>query len=289
MINWFLELRLYAETEKHSRTFELSQTWKRLNAKYEIDRRRQALIRQYCVDNRLVCPFFRDYTFTQAEFDEVERKLLEALHMFVDDENRMYIPRGWYWTYPENHGWLWLEFRKVDEEPQWGSVPSSASPSYGTLLKQKLTMASSLPNVPAPPPPEWGLDTKMTVLHTLKVDKHTEYLLLVETNLGKWTPTTTTYALKRYNDFHAFYQQLLAFIRISSIDTSLPPFPDKGILAAKSVSKRTDAFQTLLNHIATHPDLVASPPVLKFFDVHPCPVAWRGLPYIKRTFLGIYN
>lgn len=296
VINWFLELRLYAETEKHSRTYELSQTWKRLYSKYAVDRKRQEIIRQYCVDNRLVCPFYRDYTFTAEEFEQVERKLLEALHLFIDDENRNYIPKGWYWTYPENHGWLWMEFRRLapNESSLHSSSPSSslstspASSALGQMLKQRLI--SSPPNVPIPPTPEWDLDIKITILHALKVDTHTEYLIYIENNLGKWTPHNIVYALKRYNDFLAFYQQLTAFIRIHSLDASLPPFPEKDLIQSKSsVNKRVDSFQALLTYIAEHPDLFASPPVLKFFNVHPCPVAWRGLPYVKRTFLGIYN
>jgi hypothetical protein len=280
VINWFLELRLYAETEKHSQTYDLSQTWRRLHAKFVVDRHRQELIRQYCIDNRLACPFFRDYTFTQEEFDAVEKKLLEALHLFIDDENRIYMPQGWYWTYPENHGWLWVELRRIkDTDP------------VGMALRQRLPQ--SLPNLPLPTAPEWGLNMKMTVLHTMKVDKHTEYLIAVETDLGKWAPYSLTYALKRYSDFEAFYQQLTAFIRHNSIQVTLPSFPDKGIgihVTSKSaVAKRTNAFQSLLNTIASDPDLVSCPAVFHFFDVHPCPVAWRGLPYVRRCFLGLYN
>ena len=279
---------MYAETEKHSKTFELSQTWRRLYAKYSVDRKRQEIIRQYCVDNRLMCPFYRDYTFTQEEFEVVERKLLEALHLFIDDENRNFIPKGWYWTYPENHGWLWMEFRRVSSSQQQQVSSSPTSSALGLMLKQRL--ASTLPNVPQPPAPEWDLDMKMTILTSLKVENHTEYLIYIETNMGKWTPASIVYALKRYNDFDAFYQQILAYSRIHSFDPALPPFPDKDIISSKSsVAKRIDMFQAILNHIASHPDLVSSPPVFKFFNVHPCPVAWRGLPYVKRTFLGIYN
>lgn len=276
MINWFLELRLYAETEKHSKTYNLSQTWKRLHAKFQVERQRQELLRQYCVDNRLVCPFFRDFTFTQEEFDAVEKRLLEALHLFLDDENRMYIPKGWYWTYPENHGWLWVELRRIKE-----------SDSVGTALRQKLPQ--TMPNLPLPMQPEWGLSMKMTVLHTMKLEKHTEYLIAIETDFGKWAPITTLYALKRYSDFEAFYQQIVGYIRMNGIeDITLPAFPEKGIglhvTNKAAVAKRIDAFQALLNCLALHPDLVSSPPVFRFFDIHPCPVAWRGLPYVRRCF-----
>ena len=256
--------------------------------------------------------------------------------MFIDDENRNYISKGWYWTYPENHGWLWMEFRRMSDqgplqkvgvggsssviensngskfqqkegqekfENNFGSQKSvgssmttSSSSSvndsmmlYQSLLKGRLM--GKLPNMPVPPNPEWGLDMKMTVLHHLKVDKHTEYLIMVDTDMGKWTPTTVTYALKRYTDFEVFYDQIQAFIRHNHFhSSSLPPLPEKSILNSKSlISKRIEAFQAILTTIANDPNLVSSPPVLKFFDVHPCPVAWRGLPYIKRTFLEIYN
>lgn len=243
----------------------LSESWKSYRDFLENEETRRKHIVEIFDKKRIEPPTFRPRIKTEKELKEFQDRCSTWLQAFIDDENnRTYLHKGVQWYNPDKNFWRWIEIQVLPEDKE---KPEPTQPSR-----------------PLPEAPQYGQEIEFTVGESIELNGHTEYLITVKTDLLNWYPYFNHHVLRRYNEFKTFHKKLREFMTEQGLNQyNLPELPEASILSRKSkstVSKRSNAFQGILNFVANDPRLNSCGVVFDFFGIDPNPDAWKYNAYV---------
>lgn len=207
---------------------------------------------------------FRERIKTEKELKEYQERCSTWIKEFINDENnRIYIHKGVQWYNPDKNFWRWIEIHVLPDDQEKPKV--------------------MLPAKPLPEAPVFGDSIEFRIDDTVEIGDRTEYLIMIKTDLKNWYPYTNHYVLRRYNEFKIFHKRIEEYMQTQKIEGELPKLPEKKVLGRKSkstIAKRKEAFQEILNFIASNPRLNSCGIIFDFLQIYPDQDSWRYRHYI---------
>lgn len=252
------EIEYFAE--KHM----LSESWKDFREELVNEEIRKKKIMEILHKRGIDPPPFRERIKTEKELKEFQERCSLWIKEFISDENnRVYIHKGVQWYNPDKNFWRWIEIHVLPDDQE---KPKAQEPSK-----------------PLPEAPIFGDNIEFTIDEVIEISDRTEYFITIQTNLKNWFPYNVHYVLRRYNEFKLFHRNLEEYMTTQKIEGNLPKLPEKKVLGRKSkstITKRTEAFQEILNFVASNPRLNSCGIVFDFFRIFPDQDSWRYRHYI---------